>query len=301
MTAPERRPVYTLAGHAVVADRPIPALAPLLSDRPPDFDLRWRRLPLPPSPRTVFDGDAQVGRRRCRVRSFATPDADLLEISGAGRFAICRGEARIDVDPEPGADEDAVSESLLGPALALALARQRVFLLHAGAVLLRNQGVLGFLGDSGAGKSTLSRLLTAAGAGVVLVADDLLAVADLAEGGEVLPHIPQLKLPPPAMAGIAGLEPRLPLRGLYALAPAPPEARSEAGAPLPPAAAAALLVRHTIGGILFPEDLLAAHLDVVSRLALRVPLRPLTVPRHPEVGAEVLRRLREDLGASDAA
>lgn len=296
----ERHPVYTVADWNVVCDLSIAALADLRSDRHPDFVIRRSAPALPSAARPVFDGDAQVGNRSCRVRSLTTPDSDFLEISGAGRFAIPHGEASIDVEPEPGAEEEAVAEALLGPALTLALARRGTFLLHASAVILKNQGVLGFLGDSGAGKSTLARLLAATGDGVALAADDLLAV-DLAEGAAVLPHIPQLKLPPPAMASIAGLEPRVPLRGLYALAPAPPAAPVETGAPLPPAAAATLLVRHTIAGILFSEDLLAAHLDFVSRLALCVPLRPVTVPRRLEVGAEVLRRLREDLRASDAA
>lgn len=301
MTLSERRPVYAVAGRSVVSDLPIPVLAPLLSDQPPDFAIRRSALALPSPTRPVFDGDAQVGNRSCRVRSLTTPASDFLEISGAGRFAIHHGEARIDVEPEPGAEEEAVAEALLGPALALALARRGTFLLHASAVILKEQGVLGFLGDSGAGKSTLARLLTAAGGGVALAADDLLAVMELAEGAAALPHVPQLKLDPVAMATIAGLEPQVPLRGLYALGPAPPAATVEAGEPLPPASAAALLIRHTIAGILFSADLLAAHLDVMSRLALRVPLRPLAVPRRLEIGAEVLRRLREDLRASDAA
>jgi hypothetical protein len=160
--------------------------------------------------------------------------------------------------------------------------------LHAGAVVL--QGGHGFLGESGAGKSTLARLLAEAGE-VALAADDLLAVTLTPEGAEVLPHVPQLKLAPEAMAKIESLPSRLPLAGLYALAPAPPEADAVLGEPLPPAEAAALLIRHTIAGILFPEDLLAAHFGFMADLAGRVPVRPLAVPRRLDVGAEVLRGL----------
>ncbi|HEX7182486.1 MAG TPA: hypothetical protein VF756_11630 [Thermoanaerobaculia bacterium] len=292
MTAPEVRPVYGVAGRAVLCDLSIPALAPLRSDRRPDFAIRRRALALPSPSLPVFDGDARVGNRCCRVRSLATPESDFLRISGAGAFAISRGEARIDVDPEPGAGEGPVVEALLGPALALALARRGVFVLHASAVVLRGQGAVGFLGDSGAGKSTLARLLAAPGGEAALAADDLLAVQESEQGAAALPHFPQLKLDAAAMTAIAGLEPRYPLLGLYALAPAPPAAAVEAGEPLPPASAAALLVRHTVASILFAGDLLAAHFDFVAGLAGRVPLRRLAVPRRTDVGAEVLRALR---------
>ena len=260
-------------------------------DRSPDFEVRRSPLALPSLARPVFDGDAQVGNRSCRVRSLTGPDGEYLEVSGAGRFAIPRGGGRIDLDPEPGATEEAVTEALLGPAFALALARTGTFLLHGSAVILPDRGAAGFLGDSGAGKSTLARLLTEAGGEAALAADDLLAVALTAEGAEVVPHVPQLKLDPAAMAAIAGLPPRIPLAGLYALVPAPPKAAVEIGEPLPPAGATALLVHHTIASILFAEDLLAAHFGFVADLAGRVPLRRLAVPRRLDVGAEVLRNL----------
>lgn len=259
------------------------------------FEARRKALTLPSSLVSVFDGDAQVGNRSCRVRSLTGPDGEYLEVSGAGRFAIPRGGARIDLDPEPGATEEAVTEALLGPAFALALARTGTFLLHGSAVILPDRGVAGFLGDSGAGKSTLAHLLTEAGGevgtGILLAADDLLAVALTAEGAAVVPHVPQLKLGPAAMAAIESLPPRVPLVGLCALAPASPEVAVSLGEPLPPASAAALLVQHTIAGILFAEDLLAAHFAFVTDLAVRVPLRRLTVPRRLDVGAEVLQRL----------
>ena len=255
------------------------------------FEVRRKALTLPSSLESVFDGDAQVGNRSCRVRSLTGPDGEYLEVSGAGRFAIPRSGACIDLDPEPGAAEDAVQEALLGPAFALALARTGTFLLHGSAVILPDRGAAGFLGDSGAGKSTLAHLLTEAGEEVALAADDLLAVALTAEGAAVVPHVPQLKLGRAAMTAIESLPPRIPLLGLYALAPAPPVAPVEAGDPLPPAEAATLLIHHTIASILFAGDLLAAHFGFVADLAGRVPLRRLTVPRRLDVGAEVLRVL----------
>jgi energy-coupling factor transporter ATP-binding protein EcfA2 len=291
MTAPASRPVY-----AVACDRPIAPLASLETPCPeqaPDFAIRRRPLELPAQALGIFDGNARVGTRCCRVRSLTTSAGDLLRISGAGVFAIPRGEGAIDVDHEPGAAEDAVAEALLGPALAVAFARRGTFVLHAGAVVLRDHGAVGFLGESGAGKSTLARLLAAAGERVSLAADDLLAITVREEGAMALPHFPQLKLDAAAMAAIAGLAPRYPLRGLYVLAPAPAAAAAGATAALPAGDAAAHLLRHTIAGSLFAEDLLTAHLGFAAEVARRVPLHLLTVPRRMDVGAEVLELLLE--------
>ena len=247
-----------------------------------------RRCPvmLPAHASEVFNGEARVGTRCCRVRSLTAPDGDFLVISGAGAFAV--NQEGIEVDPEPGADEAAVEEALLGPALALALARRGVFVLHASAVAVGG-GVIGFLGESGAGKSTLARLLVEAGppGDVALAADDLLAV-----GPEpaALPHFPQLKLDPASMAAIADLAPSYPLLALCVLEPAPPTTEV-GGEVLPPGSAAAELLRHTIAGSLFAEDLLTEHLGFAAGIAGRVPVRRLSVPRRLDVGAEVLRYL----------
>lgn len=279
-------PVYTVAGNTVLSDRPIPALEALRSGGPPGITIRRRGrrslMTLPPHATEVFHGEARVGARSCRVRSLAAPGVDLLEISGAGAFAI--DAAGIEVDPEPGAGEAAVDEALLGPALALALARRGIFLLHASAVVVKG-GIVGFLGESGAGKSTLARLL--ADEGLALAADDLLAVGP---GMSALPHYPQLKLDPAAMTAIAGLAPSHPLLALCVLEPAAPGA-TVGGGILPPAGAAAHLLRHTIAGSLFAGDLLAEHLDFAAAAAGRVPLRRLTVPRRLDVGPQVLRYL----------
>lgn len=276
------RPVYGLAGLAALSDEPIPALDPLRTGRPPDFTVRRGPVAIPAEAAKVFDGTARVGTRCCRVRSLAAPDGDFLDVSGAGAFAI-RPDG-IAIDPEPGAGEEAVEEALLGPALALALARAGIFVLHASAVVAGG-GVIGFLGESGAGKSTLARLLSEAG--TARAADDLLAIGPDASA---LPHLPQLKLDPAAMATIAGLAVSYPLRALCILEPAPPAAEV-GGEALPPGSAAAEILRHTIAGSLFAPDLLTDHLGFAAMLAGRVPVHRLCVPRRLDVGAEVLRYL----------
>lgn len=280
--SPAARPVYTVAAQALASDRPIPALDALRSDREPDFTIRRGPAAIPAGASTVFDGPGRVGTRCCRVRSLAAPGRDFLAISGAGAFAI--GRDGIEVDPEPGAGEAAVDEALLGPALALALARRGVFVLHASAVAT-DEGVIGFLGESGAGKSTLARLLVQEG--LALAADDLLAIGP---GAAALPHFPQLKLDPAAMTALAGLAPSHPILALCILEPAPPATGVE-GEALAPGSAAAHLLRHTIAGSLFAADLLTEHLGFAADLAGRAPVRRLAVPRRLDVGAEVLRHL----------
>lgn len=245
-----------------------------------EFALSRRPVEIPFS-ETVFDGVARVGLRECRVRSLAAPGRDLLQVSGAGTFALPHDQDSIEFDPEPGAGETALEEALLGPALALALARRGTFVLHASAVVWSG-GVIGFLGESGAGKSTLARLLAAEGA--VLAADDLLAVT---EGPAALPHYPQLKLDEAAAAAIARLAPRYPLLGLYELAPGKEVEVEE----LPAVTAAALLLKHTIAGRLFSRDLLAAHLAFMGEVAGRVAVHRLRVPRRMDVGGEVSAQL----------
>ncbi len=278
-------PVYAVAGLAVLSDRPIPGLDAFRSDRPPVFTLRHASVVLPREAAAVFDGEARVGTRCCRVRSLsgAATDGDFLEISGAGAFAV--RSSGIEVDPEPGAEESAVDEALLGPALALALARRGVFVLHASAVATE-RGIVGFLGESGAGKSTLARLLAETGS-AARAADDLLAVGPDAAA---LPHVPQLKLDPDALAAIAGLAPHHPLLALCVLEPAPP-ASAVCGEILPPGGAAAAILRHTIAGSLFGPDLLTDHLGFAAAIAGRVPVHRLSLPRRLDVGPEVLRYL----------
>lgn len=267
-------PVHTVAGRTLTVRRCTVVLP----------------IPAPPEAQSIFDGSARVGSRDCRVRCLATPACDFLQISGAGAFAMPRKQDCIEVDPEPGAGDvrdTALEEALLGPAFALSLARRGVFVLHASAVVLARRGVIGFLGESGAGKSTLARLLVQAGEGVVLAADDLLAVTSTPEGAIALTHYPQLKLGEAARSAIAGLPPRYPLLGLYELAPMPPDAAVGVEA-LPAVSAAALVLRHTIAGRLFADDLLAEQLDFAAAIAGRVPIHRLTVPRRLDAGREAL-------------
>ena len=247
------------------------------------FQLERHPVEIPPDAEVLFDQNARVGARPCRVRSISAPDCDYLEIEGAGTIALPHGEHRFEVDPEPGAGDAVLEEALLGPVLALALARRGVFVLHASAVLLEDR-VIGFLGESGAGKSTLARLLAAEG--LARVADDLLAI-DATPAA--LPHFPQLKLDAEEMAAISALEPCYPLRGLYLLTWG---AEVEVGK-LYGGTPAITLLQHTVAAKLFPTELMAAHFGFAAQMAARVPVRRLRLPQEMSVGPEVVRALGE--------
>jgi hypothetical protein len=185
--------------------------------------------------------------------------------------------------PGDGAPDD---EVLLGPVLLLALALGGVFCLHASAVAAPDgRGAVAFAGCSGAGKSTL-----AAAFGPRRLGDDVLPVAlDLEGAPVVLPRFPQLKLDPATQPG-AGAPESLPLVAVLLPSRVAADAPSKV-ASLGQRAAAAELVRHTLAGRLFPPDLLARHMDLVTAFVRRVPVVRLEVPwgedRLPRVTAAI--------------
>ncbi len=304
------RRIYRVAERRVSADAPLPELEAFVAARSRRKLSLWNAehlrpgLPEPPggSRQLVFRGEAELARRQRHLECRWTGEGYELIVAGVGRFAVAADGGRIILEPGTGSRRSAaVTETVLGPALILALALQDVWCLHAGAVELDGRAVA-FLGVSGAGKSTLARELPeVAGpprtSAFRPAADDVLP-ATLA-GGEarVLPHFPQLKYGPGAQPGpaVAG---SLPLAAIYLLdAPAAGAAASRhdvAVEPLHGFAAALALVRHTVSARLFSDELLSRHTDFCIRLAGSLPVRRLRYPRTwqslPRV-AETVRRL----------
>lgn len=175
-------------------------------------------------------------------------------------------------------------ELVLGPGLVLALALQGVFCLHASAVL-GHSGAVVFAGSSGAGKSTLAARLGEQH-GFQRLTDD---ITPLAPGGFVLPHFPQLKLPPESQHP-AEAPTRYPLSRLYLLA------ECEADVPalaedVSPSTAALSLCGHAVASRLFPEPLLADLFQATAALVESVEVRRLRYPKRPGSVAEVARLL----------
>jgi hypothetical protein len=290
--------VYEVGGMRLSAALPLPALEPFRSRGEVALGLIFGTVETVRQPAVeTFGGIARVGLRECAVRCRSTGAVDFLEVAGAGVFAVRTD--RVVAQLAPGAAPEHVEAAVLGPVLALALARRGVFVLHASAVAIDAPGAgaaggssstngiatVGFLGDSGVGKSTLARLLDREG--VRRVADDQLAVALPAYDQPVaLPHFPQLKLRGEELLALGRLPRRLALRSLWSITPAAATARLVCRR-LSPAAATAVLVRHTVAAALFSHEILSTHLELVGAFADRLAVGTLEVPRRLDVAAEV--------------
>ena len=118
---------------------------------------------------------------------WVTPDQLWLQVPRVARFWIKAGNS-IDIDPEPGIDEDSLRVFLLGSALGALLFQRGHLVLHGNAIRIGNQ-VMVCVGQSGAGKSTL-----AAGfmqRGYDILADDVVPVDAQCRA---LPGFPRIKL-----------------------------------------------------------------------------------------------------------
>lgn len=118
---------------------------------------------------------------------WASPGQLWLHVPGIARFLVRDGR-RIDVEPEPGADEDSVRVFLLGSALGALLSQRGLLVLHGNAVRIGDQCMV-CVGPSGAGKSTLAAGFLRRGHEVL--ADDVVAVDAQCRA---LPGFPRIKL-----------------------------------------------------------------------------------------------------------
>jgi hypothetical protein len=167
-------------------------------------------------------------------------------------------------------------ELVLGPGLVLALALQDVFCLHASAILTP-AGAVVFAGPSGAGKSMLAARILAEGE-FTRLADDIAPIQVDDSGCSILPHFPQLKLPP---------EQQYPPDGLYLLEPGDQVSEE----PLSPAAAALAVCGQVVASRLLPEPVLTRLLQVCATVTERAQVRRLRYPHRPEAIADVARIL----------
>jgi hypothetical protein len=298
---------YRVAGRSVALDCRPPALAPYRVDGPEPA--RQSAVPEPvaaPAARAA-EVEGLLGGELQRVLVAHDGAGSWLEIPGVVALWVAADGTTLRVTPDPGASDDArLEESILGPGLILALARQGTYCLHASAVEVAGRAVA-FVGDSGAGKSTLAALLdghTDGHGAWRRVADDILPVAS-ADGLVVArPDFPQLKLAAPLLLPdelAAG--PRLPLAGVYELvaAPADPFANGADAVTvrtLPPNQAAITLLSHLVAARLFPETLRRRQLADLIAWIDHVPVRQLVYPHRPDIGPAVALAIAAELTAS---
>ncbi len=224
---------------------------------------------------------------------------DEIELLVAPRSITCYAGRRAAGPPEPWA----VALYVLGPALSVLLEERGMPALHGSAVALAGRALV-FLSSSGGGKSTLAASLV--GAGMPLMADDIVAVEEAQGSFSARASYPQMRLWPEDARLLLGdraeelplVHPKhakrrmsvgpggfgrfqgssLPIGAVYLLE------RKPRGAPCliePLGAGQGIieLVRHSFAAPLLDKlGLQAARLSCFARMSASVPLRRLSYP-----------------------
>ena len=282
-----------LAGRILVADATVAPLAPFVIGESAAL-LQDRRPLLTGSGKFVCRSTGWIADVWREVDVWRHQQGLRLQIAGVGEFAVTADAISVTA-LEPAVTDAAMAETLLGPPMALALALQGVWCLHASAVTVDGQ-VIAFAGESGNGKSTLAAYLNAAEeGGWRRLADDTLPVSLGPNGLVALPHFPQHKLPEAGQYPV-NAPTHLSLAAVYVLAP-PGGADAVSLRRLDPRQAMQALIRHTVAARLFDKSLLAAHLDFCAETAARIPVWRLAYPHQrenlPQVRVTIQRSLSE--------
>ncbi len=277
--SPKHPKAYRVAGQEVVAERSLAWLEP--------FAQPGRAKDLPPRSQAevdaaeqgalIFDGEAFLARRLRQLTCHHFRWGFLFDVEGLGSFRFVEAESSLEVQSSvPGAEPELLEEVLLGPLLALALARRGIFLLHAAACELEGKVFL-LLGESGAGKSTLAARLGGK------LADDQAAID--AETLELLPDFPQPKMESEDQELLSRVG-RKSITGILLIEKANPQSAPELH-PLSPLAGAAGILSHTTASRCFDPPLLRSHLDFASDLVAEVSVQRLVYPHHPEAPGKI--------------
>ena len=217
------------------------------------------------------------------------------------RFAVERQGREVWGDwPENYTLEDACTY-LLGPVLGFVLRLRGVICLHASAVAVDGQAIA-LVGSPGAGKSTIATAF--AHCGFSVIADDLVALVEDGKNFQVQPGYPRLNLWPDSVCALFGSEealPRitpnwdkrymtlgdngfgfaskpLPLGAVYILGERDAASQTPFIDYLSGSNAIAEFVTNTYLNYLLDRDMRAREFDVLTRLAVRIPVRRVRPP-----------------------
>ena len=179
-----------------------------------DLHLRTN-LPLGPSPLSDAAPDVVIsyveaavpGARPSATFSTtwrSTPNGGTLTYEGTSGdrldLSLHDAGARVELRCTVPQHAEAVARILLGPGMAALLSMRGAVVLHGGAVAVDGRAIL-ILGNSGAGKSTFVAAMVAAGA--AFLTEEVAALADGADGFEVLPGYPRIGLSRASIAAVA--------------------------------------------------------------------------------------------------
>jgi hypothetical protein len=311
-------------GHACAVNFDWPWCPPARSGEP--IDLRVALGSLGP-----FGDAARAPRTPYRARPAADPSQPPIvrvergddghfrvTYNDGAEFAIAAGASEIYGISRGGElTLDDLIVYLQGPILGFVLRLRGVTCLHASAAVVDGRA-FGVVGGGGAGKSTSAAIL--ARMGLPVLTDDLLVLADRTTAFDVQPGLPRVLLwsesvralfgDPEALPRIVGgwdkryLDLTLPgyrfgaqaapLGALYVLGERlAPDAAPEISA-LGGAKAIACLLANTYANDLLDRDLRARELEVLGRLASRVPIRLVRAPDDRGRAAQVCEAMRAD-------
>jgi hypothetical protein len=233
----------------------------------------------------------------------------VIDASASEVFGISRGEALTLED---------LLVYLQGPILGFVLRLRGVTCLHASAAVAEGRA-FGVVGGGGIGKSTSAAIF--ARMGLPVLTDDVLALRDGTTAFDVHPGLPRVLLwsesvralfgDPEALPRIVGAwdkryldltlpgyrfgQQAAPLGALYVLGERlAPDATPEI-TPLRGASAMAHLLANTYANDFLDADLRARELEVLGRLASRVPIRLVRAPDDRAKAAQVCEAMLADL------
>lgn len=239
-----------------------------------------------------------------------TPETVYLHWEGVGYFRI-NGGNEITVDPVADVAEHVLMRFIIGSALGVILYQRGELALHASAVA-GQEGAIAFIGEAGWGKSTLAATLHTRG--YQLVTDDILAVRASAEGHQVFPGFPELKLWPDSIDTLGensasfpkvfpGHEKRvrhidsgmqchpLPMQRIYVLA----GGAQHKILPLSHVEAALELMRNTYGITVFHTINPQRHFQLCTSIAQSIPVRLLQRRASLDELSATIELIEEDL------
>jgi len=250
---------------------------------------------LPPMTDAVELG-AEVIYGDVHARLFRHAEGHRILVEDTGTFDLSRDGARIAVLPLAGEWDDFVRAHLIGRVLATALYLEGLLPLHGSAVATRD-GVVGFLAPKGFGKSSLALALAKTGAG--LVSDDTLPVE--VESARAWPGVHGLRVHDDALEAVGEAEgPHrtregkhlvtnvgherilarpMALAALYLLVPISPDGEDVDRVLAPRLQAAISIVAHVKVGGMLGRDAAPVMLERAARIAGRVPVFQLAMPR----------------------
>ncbi len=294
--------IYSLYGLNLSSDLPFPELP---TARTSNAHVHLKLLPAGPPPgiRPEFslahESDRQIdGSPLYRV--YHSPRAYLMRYSDTGDFHIPRHGEEILCRPIVGTTEADIRACILGPVLALYLHLQRTPVLHASAVVIEDHAVA-FIDRTGGGKSTTAAAFLRQG--FPLLTDDVLALQMKDDRYWGMPGYPALRLRPETIArllGVSGEFPHVfpgtdkrhvPIRHAFHGRPCPLGAIYLLDRPgadgqdtpritlLPSHEAVAELLRNTYGIRWIEPELQMGLFEQHCRLATRVPIRRIAIPR----------------------